>query len=169
MVLLVGCGDAATTSGPYGSSATAAGSGATSSAAASVSPPVSGSASTAESGANLTEITTGSSDFGPMLFDARGQAIYLFAKERTSVPECYGACATAWPPVLADGAPQSGGEARPALLGTTTREDGSTQVTYAGHPLYYYAHEGPGQVLCHGVREFGGLWLVVTPSGAPAD
>jgi hypothetical protein len=58
--------------------------------------------------------------------------------------------------------------ARAQHLGTTERTDVTTQVTYAGHPLYYSAHEGPGQVLCHNVREFGGLWLVVTPSGGPA-
>jgi hypothetical protein len=52
--------------------------------------------------------------------------------------------------------------------GTTQRRDGTTQVTYAGHPLYYYAHEGRGQVLCHDVVEFGGTWLVVTPTGEPA-
>ena len=54
------------------------------------------------------------------------------------------------------------------LLGTTTRSDGARQVTYAGHPLYFYAHEGKNQVLCHDVREYGGLWLVVTPKGPPA-
>ena len=61
----------------------------------------------------------------------------------------------------------AGGERRgkAGTLGTTDREDGSTQVTYAGQPLYYYAHEGPGQVLCHNVSEFGGLWLVLDASG----
>jgi predicted lipoprotein with Yx(FWY)xxD motif len=113
-------------------------------------------------------VRTAGSDFGRMLFDARGQAIYLFDKESTSRAECYGECAEAWPPVLTDGAPRAGGSVRPDLLGTTERRDGSTQVTYAGHPLYYYAHEGPNQVLCHDVVEFGGRWLVVTPAGDPA-
>jgi len=54
------------------------------------------------------------------------------------------------------------------LLGTTPRTDGSTQVTYAGHPLYYYAHEGKNVVTCHNVNEFGGLWLAVTPTGQAA-
>jgi predicted lipoprotein with Yx(FWY)xxD motif len=49
----------------------------------------------------------------------------------------------------------------------TERDDGTTQVTYDGRPLYYYVDEGPGQVLCHNVDEFGGLWLAVQPSGAP--
>jgi predicted lipoprotein with Yx(FWY)xxD motif len=113
-------------------------------------------------------VRTAPSDFGRMLFDANGQAIYLFDRESTSRSECYGECAQAWPPVLTDGAPRAAGSARPGLLGTTQRRDGTTQVTYAGHPLYYYAHEGRGQVLCHDVVEFGGTWLVVTPTGEPA-
>lgn len=104
-----------------------------------------------------------------MLFDRRGQAIYLFDKESTRRAECYGACARAWPPVLTDESPRGTGAVRPDLLGTTDRSDGSTQVTYAGHPLYYYAHEDPHEVLCHNVTEFGGRWLVVTPAGMPAD
>jgi predicted lipoprotein with Yx(FWY)xxD motif len=113
-------------------------------------------------------ITTAGSDFGRMLFDRSGQAIYLFDKETTSRPECYSACATAWPPVLTHGHPRATGAVREGLLGITERADGSSQVTYAGHPLYYYAHEDPHQVLCHNVREFGGRWLVVTPDGTPA-
>ena len=70
--------------------------------------------------------------------------------------------------MLTAGEPGVGGKARPGLLGTVERRDGTTQVTYAGHPLYFYAHEGPGQVLCHDVEEYGGVWLVVTPSGTPA-
>jgi predicted lipoprotein with Yx(FWY)xxD motif len=114
------------------------------------------------------EVKVAGSDFGPMLFDRSGQAIYLFDKEATSTPRCYGACAKAWPPVLTRGSPQGSGGVRDSLLGTTPRKDGSRQVTYAGHPLYFYAHEGKNEVLCHNVSEFGGLWLVVTPSGAPA-
>jgi predicted lipoprotein with Yx(FWY)xxD motif len=115
------------------------------------------------------KIKIAASDYGPMLFDASGQAIYLFDKERTSTPACYGACAEAWPPVLTEGPPRGAGRVRSRLLGTTQREDGSLQVTYAGHPLYYYAHEGKNQVLCHQISEYGGLWLVVTPSGKAAD
>jgi predicted lipoprotein with Yx(FWY)xxD motif len=103
-----------------------------------------------------------------MLFDQRGQAIYLFDRETAGRPDCYGECAVAWPPVLTTGTPQAGGDVRAELLGTVARDDGSTQVTYAGHPLYYYAHEAPGQVLCHDVVDFGGRWLVVTPEGAAA-
>ncbi len=104
-----------------------------------------------------------------MLFDDSRQAIYLFDRETTGTPDCYGACAEAWPPVLTKDPPRARGDVRPGLLGTTPRKDGSLQVTYAGHPLYFYAHEGKNQVLCHNVSEFGGVWLVVTPSGDPAQ
>jgi predicted lipoprotein with Yx(FWY)xxD motif len=114
------------------------------------------------------EVKIAGSDFGPMLFDRSGQAIYLFDKEATNTPQCYGACAKAWPPVLTSGLPRGSGAVRDSLLGTTRRRDGARQVTYAGHPLYFYAHEGKNEVLCHNVSEFGGLWLVVTAKGEPA-
>ena len=115
-----------------------------------------------------TRITVRPSDYGAMLFDARGQAMYLFDAETTRKPRCYDACAEAWPPVLTDGDPVATGAAQSGRLGTTRRSDGAVQVTYGGHPLYFYAHESPGQVLCHDVEEFGGVWLVVTPAGDAA-
>ena len=119
-------------------------------------------------GRDGTVVTTAGSDFGPMLFDGTGQAIYLFDKETSPRPRCYGDCADAWPPVLTSGQPRARAQVDAGLLGTVRRRDGSTQVTYAGQPLYFYAHEGKGQVLCHDVVEYGGVWLVVTPGGTPA-
>jgi len=116
-----------------------------------------------------TRITTDDSQFGTMLFNRKRQAIYLFDKEKTKKARCYGACAKAWPPVLTKGRPTAGGHVKRRLLGTTKRRNGDRQVTYAGQPLYYYAHEGPGQVFCHNVNQFGGLWLVVHPDGEAAD
>ena len=113
-------------------------------------------------------ITTDDSDFGTMLFDERGQAIYLFDKETSDTAECYGDCAAEWPPVLTEGPPEAGDEVDAGLLGTTERDDGSVQVTYNGHPLYFYADEDPGEVLCHDVDDYGGTWLVVTPDGDAA-
>jgi predicted lipoprotein with Yx(FWY)xxD motif len=112
-------------------------------------------------------IETAESEFGEILFDGDDQAIYIFDKESSDQSECYGECAAAWPPVLTEGDPEAGAGADEKLLGTTERDDGSTQVTYDGRPLYYYVDDGPGQVLCHNVEEFGGLWLVVEPGGAP--
>ena len=114
-----------------------------------------------------TTIKTADSQFGPVLFGGNDQAIYFFDKEKSAKSECYGACAEAWPPVLTEGEPQAGGSVKAGLLGTTQRDDGTTQVTYNGRPLYYYADEGPGEVTCHNVDEFGGLWLAVDPAGNP--
>ncbi|HEY3020926.1 MAG TPA: hypothetical protein VGJ32_12070 [Solirubrobacteraceae bacterium] len=107
-----------------------------------------------------------SSKYGRILGDRRGQAFYRFDKEKTRRSECYGACAKSWPPVLSKGRPAAGKGAKASLLGTTRRRDGKAQVTYAGRPLYYYTGDAPGRVLCQGVTEFGGRWLVVKPSGA---
>lgn len=115
-----------------------------------------------------TRLLAASSEFGPMLFDARGQAIYLFDLETTTEPRCYRECAEAWPPVLTEGRPRAGRGLDQRLLGTTRRNDGTTQVTYGGHPLYFYAHEAPREVRCHDVLLNGGTWYVVRPDGTPA-
>jgi predicted lipoprotein with Yx(FWY)xxD motif len=123
-----------------------------------------GGGSTAAKPTGVT-VQLGDSQFGEILFGAGNQAIYLFDKESSDRSECYGACAEAWPPVLTEGTPQAGAGVKPALLGTTARSDGGTQVTYDGHPLYYYVDDPPGRVLCHNVEEFGGLWLVLDSAG----
>jgi predicted lipoprotein with Yx(FWY)xxD motif len=114
-------------------------------------------------------ITTGDSEFGKMLFNNKGQAIYIWELEKSTKAECYGDCAEAWPPVLTNGAPRAAGSVNSELLATTRRKDGSTQATYNGHPLYYYAHEAAGEVKCHNVRTHGGLWWVIQPNGSRAD
>jgi predicted lipoprotein with Yx(FWY)xxD motif len=106
------------------------------------------------------------SRFGRMLVDGRGFSLYLFTRDRRGKSRCYGDCAKAWPPLITDGAPRAGRGARERLLGTTRRRSGKRQVTYRGHPLYYYVGETrAGQVLCQDVFEFGGTWLVVSPGG----
>jgi predicted lipoprotein with Yx(FWY)xxD motif len=113
------------------------------------------------------EITLAASEFGRMLFDSKKQAIYVFENDRRDKTVCYGECATAWPPVYTKGEPRAGDGVDASLLGTIERRDGRAQVTYAGKPLYFYAHEDPGQVLCHNVDLNGGLWWVVGPDGEP--
>lgn len=115
-----------------------------------------------------TTITSATSDFGTVLWGPDRQVVYIWEKEPNETPTCYDDCAEAWPPVLTDGEPVADGEVDPALLGTTERRDGSAQVTYNSHPLYYYAHEGPGEVKCHDIATHGGLWWVVTPDGERA-
>ena len=112
-----------------------------------------------------TTITLGDSEFGTMLFDSRKQAIYIFQRDRDEQTVCYGECAEAWPPVITKGVPKAGDGVRQSLLGSITRRDGKRQVTYAGKPLYFYAHERPGEVRCHNVDLNGGLWWVVGPDG----
>jgi predicted lipoprotein with Yx(FWY)xxD motif len=161
-LLLASCGgDDGDDSGGTGGAATSAPAAAETGSAT----PATGETGSAAPAAKGTTIKVSSSDYGRILFGGNDQAIYLFDKESGSKSECYGDCAAAWPPVLTKGEPQAVSGTEANLLGTTKRNDGTTQVTYNGQPLYYYAHEGPNQVLCQNVSEFGGLWLVVEPGG----
>ena len=112
-----------------------------------------------------TRIVLGDSEFGSMLFDSKKQAIYIFENDPKEKSACYDDCAEAWPPVFTEGAPVAAKGVKQELLGTVKRRDGKRQVTYAGKPLYFYAHEGPGEVRCHNVNLNGGLWWVVGPDG----
>ena len=112
-----------------------------------------------------TKISARGSQFGTILWGPNGKAIYIFQRDVRGSSRCYGECAALWPPVYARGKPRAGAGVRSSLLGTTRRRDGRMQVTYAGKPLYYYAHEGPRQVRCHRVNLNGGLWWVVGPNG----
>lgn len=109
-----------------------------------------------------------SSRFGQVLVDSQGRALYLFAADTTTVSTCYGACAVAWPPFRAEkGATVEAMHGVSAtLVGTTTRTDSTVQVTYNGHPLYYYdGDKNPGEIKCQGAVNFGGAWYVVDPQG----
>ena len=118
------------------------------------------------SGAPGSVVEVGESQFGKILVDEDGRTLYAFDRERTDRSECFGACAEAWPPFLTKGEPRAGKGVEQRLLETTDYK-GRSLVTYDGHPLYYFAGEGPNEVLCQGVDEFGGLWLVVDPGGDP--
>jgi predicted lipoprotein with Yx(FWY)xxD motif len=112
-----------------------------------------------------TAISVRSSEYGRMLFGPNRQAVYIFQRDRRNRSRCYRACAREWPPVYTTSKPRARRGVKKSLLGTITRSDGRLQVTYAGKPLYYYAHEGPGEVECHNVNLNGGLWWVVGPNG----
>ena len=122
----------------------------------------------AATSAERPTVTVGKSTYGSVLFDGRGFVLYAFTKDTGRRSACYGACASAWPPYLVKSAKGLRTESglKPSLLGTTRRTDGKLQVTYAGRPLYYYVGDrSPGQILCQNVSEYGGLWLIVRPSG----
>jgi predicted lipoprotein with Yx(FWY)xxD motif len=107
------------------------------------------------------------SQFGPVLFDGRNRALYLFTRDPAKRTRCYGACAAAWPPFYAKGRPRAAPGVDRKLLGTIKRRDGRRQVTYKGQPLYFYVHDPKGQVLCNDVFEFGGTWFALTAAGEP--
>ena len=104
---------------------------------------------------------------GQILVDDKGMTLYLFVADTGTASTCYTSCASIWPPLLTDGAPQAGTGADASKLGTTNRTDGKVEVTYAGHPLYYFVQDkAPGDTKGQGINGFGGLWWVVSPSGA---
>ena len=113
------------------------------------------------------EVTVASSPhYGNLLYDKDHLALYSFSADRGSTSNCYGACEKAWPPMLTKGAPRVTG-LNAALVGTTKRRDGSVQVTYGGHPLYYWSEDTSHTIMCQHVRLHGGLWYVVNPDGTP--
>jgi len=104
---------------------------------------------------------------GQILVDDKGMTLYLFVADTGTASTCYTSCANVWPPLLTDGTPQAGTGVDASLLGTTTRTDGKVEVTYAGHPLYYFVKDkAPGDITGQGINGFGGLWWVVSPAGA---
>jgi predicted lipoprotein with Yx(FWY)xxD motif len=127
------------------------------------------SASAAGSGssASSTVITTTTSSGGSFLTNGAGRAVYLFMADSSGKSNCDGACAAAWPPVIAAGQPTASGGAQASDLSTISRSDGTKQVTYNGHPLYYFEGDtGPGTDKGQGLNGFGALWYLVTPSGS---
>ena len=123
--------------------------------------------STASGSTAALVITTKSGSAGTYLTNGSGRAVYLFAKDPKNTSECSGACAAAWPPVPAGGTVTASGSAVSADLGSITRSDGTKQVTYDGHPLYYFAGDtGAGTTSGQGSTAFGAKWWLVGPSGA---
>jgi|SRR5919109_1514220 predicted lipoprotein with Yx(FWY)xxD motif len=103
---------------------------------------------------------------GPILVDGSGRTLYLFEADKGSTSTCYGSCAAYWPPLLTNGAPAAGAGADATLLGTTKRTDGTVEVTYNGHPLYYVVTDhNPGDATGQDVNNFGAAWYVLGPDG----
>jgi predicted lipoprotein with Yx(FWY)xxD motif len=140
--------------------------------AAAGSPPAAGSSagatgSSAGAQAAGTSITTHAGSTGAFLTNGAGRAVYLWVRDGKNMSACSGACAGAWPPVQATGKLTAAGGAKAGDLGTITRSDGTRQVTYDGHPLYYFSGDpGPAQTSGQGNDGFGAKWWLVAPSGA---
>jgi predicted lipoprotein with Yx(FWY)xxD motif len=107
-----------------------------------------------------------SSNLGKILVDGRGRTLYLFEADKGPSSMCDGACASLWPPLTTKGRPTAGPGVSASKLGTTERVDGTTEVTYNGHPLYTYSGDSaPGQTTGQGSRAFGAEWYVLSADG----
>ena len=105
--------------------------------------------------------TSGEGSLGQHLVDADGDTLYLFTRDERNVSNCSRGCAAAWPPMLVHGEPIPFGGINPGRLSTIDRDDGGTQATYNGKPLYYYASdENPGDTLG---QDRGDVWFLVSP------
>lgn len=116
--------------------------------------------------------TEKSAEHGTYVTDAQGRALYMFEADRQgkgrapAQSSCYDACAKAWPPLIAEGSPQAGGQVDKSLIGTFERKDGKRQVTYNGWPLYYFVKDkGSGEATGQDVEGFGGEWYLLTAEG----
>jgi len=126
-----------------------------------------GNSSTSTAPAGPITIKTVTGRDGTYLTDLSGRAIYMWLGDDARKSNCTSGCAIAWPPVVTGGAPRASGGARAANLGTIRRSDGPRQVTYKGHPLYYFeVDSGPGTTKGQGSGSFGARWWLVAPSGA---
>jgi predicted lipoprotein with Yx(FWY)xxD motif len=167
-MLAAGCGSSSSssTSASQPSSA-AATSASTSSSAASA--PYGHSAGGSAATAAAALIATKHDKLGTILsYGPKRLTVYLFEGDKGRSSSCTGACASVWPPVT--GKPQPGGAAMVADLGTITRPDGTTQVTYKGHPLYLYVKDKDGgDTYGQGLNSFGANWYVLSPSGQKVD
>ena len=96
--------------------------------------------------------------------------VYLFEADKSGKSACSGACESVWPPVTASAMPKASGAAVAADLGTIARANGTKQVTYKGHPLYFYAKDkDDGDAYGQGSNSFGAGWYVLKPSGSKID
>jgi predicted lipoprotein with Yx(FWY)xxD motif len=129
----------------------------------------SGGAAKAAGGA-ATTVKISKTDLGQILTDGQGRTLYLFEKDKGPKSTCFGACAAAWPPLTATAKPNAAGAVAMSKLTTVSRSGGAPQVTYAGHPLYYYAGDtAAGQTTGEGLKDFGAGWYALSASGKKVD
>jgi predicted lipoprotein with Yx(FWY)xxD motif len=127
--------------------------------ASAASPPKTASGQAATVGVSSTGI-------GQILVNSQGHTLYLFKADQGTKSACTGACSAAWPPLLVKGTPTSGNGVNGSLVGTASRPEGTTQVTYNGHPLYLFAEDQKaGETNGQGVSAFGAAWFALNPAG----
>lgn len=165
--LATGIGGAAAAAVLVAACASGTGSSTGAAAGSSSAPAASGSAAAGGSSSGSMVITTAKASGGTILTDGSGRAVYLWAKDSSGMSACSGACTGTWPPVTASGTVSASGGAKSSDLGTITRSDGTKQVTYDGHALYYYVGDsGPGMSSGQGSDQFGAKWWLVAPTGS---
>lgn len=124
-----------------------------------------GSAAAAQPGGGTLRVTS-NPKLGKILVDPKGRTLYDFPIDKGTMSVCYGACASLWPPLTTHGRPVAGAGVSAGLIGTSARHDGTTEVTYAGHPLYYYAPDQTrGQITGQALNQFGAPWYALAPNG----
>jgi predicted lipoprotein with Yx(FWY)xxD motif len=117
-------------------------------------------------GASATIGLANAAGLGSILVDSQGRTVYLFRKDTGHTSTCSGECAVDWPPVTTKGKPKVGSGVTANEVGTTSRSDGKTQVTYNGHPLYLFAGDSrAGDTNGQGISAFGARWYVLSPAG----
>jgi predicted lipoprotein with Yx(FWY)xxD motif len=127
-------------------------------------------ASAPHSGAAATKVGIANSPLGRIIVDSKGSTLYLFEKDKGRASTCYGACANSWPPATTKGKLAAGDGVPARNLGTTERKDGNVEVTYDGHPLYYYAGDAKrGDTKGEALDQFGAEWHVLPPSAKQID
>ena len=128
--------------------------------------PAASSSPAASASTTATVIKTTAGSTGAFLTSSSGRAIYLWVKDGKNMSACNGACAGAWPPVTTTGSVTAGSGVTASDLGTITRSGGTKQVTYDGHPLYYFSGDSAaGQTSGQGSDGFGAKWWLVSPAG----
>jgi predicted lipoprotein with Yx(FWY)xxD motif len=117
-----------------------------------------------------SSISTRSTALGQVLVDGNGRTLYLFEADTGNASSCYDGCAAVWPPLTTMGSPIAGAGANQSLLTTTTRKDGSMEVVYNGHPLYYFiSDKQAGDTTGQGLSSFGADWYVLSAAGTKID
>jgi predicted lipoprotein with Yx(FWY)xxD motif len=120
--------------------------------------------------AGVAHFTIEKTAIGKVVANASGHTLYLFRADSGTKSACYGQCAKYWPPLLTTGKPVAAPGMNAALLGTAKRKDGTTQVTYKGHPLYtFLLDKAAGQTKGEGSKNFGASWYALAPNGATID
>ncbi|MFI4991781.1 MAG: hypothetical protein ACHQHO_12825 [Solirubrobacterales bacterium] len=163
VALLAGCGSSSSSSSSSTAASTPASTQSTAASTASTS-------TSAAAGPGVT-VETKHAKLGTILAAGpKKLTVYLFEKDKGSTSSCTGACAKVWPPVTSAGMPSAAAGAVGADLGTVKRADGTEQVTYKGHPLYFYDDDkDAGDAYGQGSKAFGAGWYVLKPSGSKLD